>query len=153
MFIHILMLWEDWTLWHNLKSLCQPDCLMLCWLCDKGSLYRNADCFLIKVSPNSIKPDLWSDVLSSLIYPFSTLLAAFSWAVALWYSAQTFISANKNWYSYIFCYAVYGDRRLCLHRKGCLWWWYSVSADSKDIVREKGSRRAFTVFGLNTCVV
>lgn len=41
-FTHILMLQEDWTLWHNLKSLCQPDCLMLHWLCDKVSPYRNA---------------------------------------------------------------------------------------------------------------
>lgn len=42
MFTHIPMLQEDWTLWHKLKSLCQPDCLMLCWLCDKTSLYRSA---------------------------------------------------------------------------------------------------------------
>lgn len=42
MFTHILMLQEDWTLWHKSNSLCQSDCLMLHWLCDKARPYRNA---------------------------------------------------------------------------------------------------------------
>lgn len=41
-FTYILMLQEDRTLWHKLESLCQPDCLMLHWLCDRVRPYRNA---------------------------------------------------------------------------------------------------------------
>lgn len=42
MLTHTLAFQEAWTLWHQLNSLGQPDCLMSCWRCAKARPCRNA---------------------------------------------------------------------------------------------------------------
>lgn len=139
-FMHILILQEDWTFQHKLNSLCQPDCLIL-----RGSVTKpNWHCLLIKASPNSIKLEE-PGMLSSLT--ITTMSPAFSWAIAVWYSAslkhgQTFILdyTNFNIYSAMLD-KVTGGLWQC--RKGCfqgtvthsfcLFEWYCKKKRKKEI--------------------